>query len=115
MTTRAERDELRRLLAEATPGEWSAGGIFNPDSRRPSQHIWSARIKPEHQSGLMVAQDAKVTDARLIVAAHNALPGLLSELEECKAVIRDFMTKDEGHLEDDGTYDRAAKLLEGEG
>jgi hypothetical protein len=66
---RRRTDELRRLLAAATPGPWNADGL----TLRPGT-VWN-----EHGNDL--ARAWLPSDAALIVAAVNALPILLGALE----------------------------------
>lgn len=71
--------ELRRLLAEATPGPWRTevgGQVWSwvrPNGRR---FVATTRYRTH-------PEDAP--NAALIVAAVNALPGLLDRIEELEA------------------------------
>ena len=67
--------ELRRLLDEATPGPWEYLSIGPDDSYRVVAKAW----------GVAAACDYK--DARLIVAAVNAIPALLDELDRLQATL----------------------------
>jgi len=80
--------ELRNLLAEATPGEWRVGTEGSEGS-----HIYAPGVPVTTRNGitretskriaciggLVQPQDGR--NARLIVAAVNALPALLDEIE----------------------------------
>jgi hypothetical protein len=75
-TTLAELDRLEALLAKATPGPWEVDGpSYN-------QIIWSSAENRvcfmAHSSGLDEERD--LATAALIVAAVNALPGLIAAL-----------------------------------
>lgn len=69
MTTETET-HLRELLAKATPGKWRM-------SLPPMDKPWS--IQPV--SGAAMSDEQKVLDAHLFIAAVNAAPALLDELE----------------------------------
>jgi hypothetical protein len=66
-------DELRRLLAEATPGPWRT---FDMPWGTTGGTATAIKGRDDEQVCLAVP-----TDAALIVAAVNALPGLLDERE----------------------------------
>jgi len=63
-------EELRRMLAEATPGPWHTGSMGSCD------RIYS-------QDGDLIAEtwESTLEDAALITAAINALPALLAVAE----------------------------------
>jgi hypothetical protein len=63
--------ELRRLLAEATPGDWK-------QAKCPCGHP-SCSHHILHNQGSV---GFRAEDAALIVAMKNALPGLLDEVEQ---------------------------------
>ena len=67
MTMQPDTAELRRLLTEATPGPWGAKGM-------------------NFYGNHMVLGTSSAVNADLIVAAVNALPGLLDRIEELEAV-----------------------------
>ena len=67
--------ELEGLLAKATPGPWRY--------LSPTQ-IWAAEF---------VGQTMTPPDGRLIVAAVNVLPNLLSDLREAREAIGAFVAK----------------------
>ena len=83
------RERLRKLLAEATPGEWASeftGGT-----------LWIGTSKGAFKLGALIAsidfdetytaraKAARNANAALIVAAVNALPELLDALDEADA------------------------------
>lgn len=68
-----EIPELRRLLAEATPGDWKIG---------PSQ--FDLETDRVHIGYMFMG-----VDAALITAAINALPALLDEIERLRARMPD--------------------------
>jgi NADPH-dependent ferric siderophore reductase len=81
-------DDLKKLLAAATPGPWHVGHNELGDPQGPMS-IWPdtsmvgaviARCGPQGMSQGWFEQPAK--DAALIVAAVNALPELLAMAEE---------------------------------
>ena len=83
-------EELKRLLAEATPGEWRhiisgvswwAGGLYSEDT---DSHIANYREQ---------------CDAALIVALHNAAPAMIAELEAARKVIDLLMKAPEWPLD----------------
>lgn len=80
--------ELRELLARATPGPWEVSGaccgehgtetvsIYHTDTSKGFRHIHEVV-----ETGCACGDEAVTPDnAALIVAAVNALPGLLDEL-----------------------------------
>jgi hypothetical protein len=80
-------EDLKKLLAAATPGPWHVGHNELGDPQGPMS-IWPdtsmvgaviARCGPQRMSQGWFEQPAK--DAALIVAAVNALPELLAEVE----------------------------------
>ena len=66
-------DELRRLLAAATPGPWTQHKdyVCAPEA---TEHDWNVAHFPYNRE-----------DAEFVVAAVNALPGLLDELDALQA------------------------------
>jgi hypothetical protein len=66
------------MQTKHTPEPWITGGVFNPDSPNATMNIWSE--PPEgKQSGVIIAKDMKVADARRARACVNALAGLKPE------------------------------------
>jgi hypothetical protein len=85
-----ELAELRRLLAEATPGPWEAfdedgkAGVAAPAVTKqfiegPSCYADIAALEDWFDSSR--SREVTLANAALIVAAVNALPGLLDEVE----------------------------------
>lgn len=72
--------ELRRLLAAATPGPWTA-------------HAPTATVNAAAYSGWLAIVHGGPDDAALIAAAVNALPGLLDRLSPENARVREALTK----------------------
>ena len=66
--------ELRRLLSEGTPGPWAAGA----ETVQDSDHCAVASCWLTHEGD---HKDRSEQNARLIVAAINALPALLDVVE----------------------------------
>lgn len=63
-----ELDELERLLAEATPGEWK----FSP------WHVEEGEAAVRAPEGWIIANTSSDANAALMVAAVNALPKLIA-------------------------------------
>ena len=63
--------ERRCGVSEPTKRPWTTGGIFYPDSPRPTCNIWGARVQPDHQSGDLVARALTLPDAELVCEAVN--------------------------------------------
>lgn len=76
-------NELERLMAEATPGPWEVSEC--DDLHAAGIHA----AEEKHPFGTTSANE----EARLIVAAVNALPNLIRELRELRAdrVRRDWL------------------------
>ncbi len=87
-TTSGTVENLRALLAAGTPGPWAyrMGGIVQlTDSGQgyPLDYYPDSRdVITCDRDGDMIMSDP---DASLIVAAVNALPGLLDEIERLRA------------------------------
>jgi hypothetical protein len=88
MTTDAKgpgvREELRRLLAEATPGPWEVG---EPDRNEQATIYagpddWIALLPHQCLESIRIAQER---NAALIAAMRNALPGILDALDAAEA------------------------------
>lgn len=73
-----DREELKRLESEASPGPWK-GGVWQTVWGHGSGENTSAYVASETGD---VADDLREHDAEFIVAARNALPSLLAELAE---------------------------------
>lgn len=92
-------DELERLLAAATPGEWGtefdpfdagdhATAVCLPGKTGETgtflaycQHNWNEADYSERR----ISWKEATTNAALIVAAHNSLPAILTEIRELRA------------------------------
>jgi len=71
-------DELKRLLAEATPGPWEA--------RRGDYTLGCVT----NAADAPIFSYTRPEDAALIAAAVNALPGLIGHLETAVEQIREY-------------------------
>jgi hypothetical protein len=60
-----------------TPGPWDTGGISYADPKNPRMNVWS-KAAPGMQSGMMIAKEASIDNARLIAAAPELLDALKS-------------------------------------
>ena len=84
--------ELRRLLAEATPGPWHRGttrtyGIYSADADPEDQRTVATVPHWDGSSHLTPIDSRGDADAALIVAAVNALPDLLDRIDALEAVV----------------------------
>lgn len=82
MTNPIDIDALRQLMEKATAGRWS----FEPHGSTTA--LYSGRGSMRHGLRLMNLDDGDSNfsaNASLIVAAVNALPSLLTELEALRA------------------------------
>lgn len=102
-------DDLKSLLASATPGEWASSddavpwqpgqgpfdergaGISVPRPRELIKKSWYERTVTVVEGGMQDEQGGAVgvlrnEDAALIVSLHNAAPSLIAELEAARAV-----------------------------
>ena len=59
-------------LTKLTPAPWSTGGTFMPGSPAEQQWVWGPRVKHTDQSGTVVAERVKPTNAAFIALARNA-------------------------------------------
>ena len=75
--------ELRRLLAEASPGPWEYDGVPVDDSHWTVAEIARGAPLPMIEVPGSEAKDANA-DAALIVALRNAAPELLDRLERAE-------------------------------
>lgn len=85
-----EREELRRLLAEATPGPWAERVWHGTDEvgwTATGPHCDISEDETSDEPGCSAYERAE-RDAALIVAMHAALPRLLAALD---AAERDVM------------------------
>lgn len=99
MTTTFDIDEIERLLAAATPGEWKteydpigdddhATAICLPRKvggfgtfLASCQHNWNDAAYDERR----ISWKEATANAALIVAARNSLPAMITELRELRA------------------------------
>jgi hypothetical protein len=83
-------EELERLLKAGTPGPWEAmiGTQAGTFLRAPNAIIKNDR-GPSYATEILSDEDydTKDADAALIVAAINALPGLLDRVERLEAAL----------------------------
>lgn len=84
--TRDKRDELRRLLAEATAQPWRVEPITYFGARTDCADVVGPERPQWRKTGFVPA------DAALIVATVNALPGLLDELDAAEAELARLRT-----------------------
>lgn len=86
-----KRDELRALLAAATPGPWDdvrIGRIGDGTPRSEECQVCNAN----GEAAFIVTHDGNLdgrANVELACAAVNALPGLLDRLDALEAVIAD--------------------------
>jgi hypothetical protein len=75
-------DELRQLLADATPGPWEQAPWFT-NTILPKRWIDGDQlgVDPNDRGPFSTVHAHSAADAALIVAAVNALPSLLDELD----------------------------------
>lgn len=92
MTQGFDIDELERLLAAATPGEWfkaRSGKRMSADYSQPfgllaehdGNHCIVAGLFGDTRGG----EPSAGANAALIVAARNSLPAMLTEIRELRA------------------------------
>lgn len=91
-TPTTEIERLRRLEREATPGPW----VF--DKKGPEFFI---------THGLKIEADPqRLADDAFVVAARNALPSLLDEIEELRNDVRDALFVPRSMNDDDEEWER---------
>lgn len=83
-------DDLKKLMAEATPGPWFVSGVRFKMNRSEWHGIMSYNeAKKQDDNVCLVGYDPRTgeghADARLIVAAVNALPELLAMARRVEA------------------------------
>ena len=86
MTTGFDLDEIERLLAAATPGEWAIG--IRDGKRAIAGYVgeWIAILPHGHRDGFGCTSDNELLANRsLIVALHNSAPAILTEIRELRA------------------------------
>ena len=80
-----DRTELRRLLEKATPGPWA---LYDGWLHEGRAHV--ARIGNAAGNGIgapITDMAGEIADFELIVAAVNALPSLLDQLDAAEAAL----------------------------
>lgn len=81
--TKAERDRLRGLLAKATPGPWRMWDSYTQASGITATKWVGSDDAEVFRAGVPnVDIEGKHEDFELMVAAVNALPDLLDDLDE---------------------------------
>ena len=78
MTTK-QIDDIKRLLAEATPGPWTLTSTSLEICIKHNARVIGTMLSVDEHDGK--------ADARLIVSAVNALPALLADLEAAQKQI----------------------------
>lgn len=78
--TQAELDELRALEGEATPGPWTR---IHGESR---YELYGAGLVNRFVAKMSLDDGIAWADGALILAARNALPRLLGELERLRTL-----------------------------
>ena len=105
MTTTPEKiAELKRLLAEATPGPWEHIRTGNGQRDR-------SFLRRDWTGGEYVCEaggDRNLNDLPLIAAAFNALPSMLTDIEMLRDALKAVSQKHPGY---GGTGDIARKAL----
>jgi hypothetical protein len=98
-------DELRRLLAEATPGPW----------RYPVSGAISCPPRPITGANVVADWNGTSEDAALIVAAVKALPGLLDVVDAARWLVAmpDAIEPHSTHWEDIADLRDALARLDG--
>jgi hypothetical protein len=94
--TESQIKELRRLLAEATPGPWvkDYGFTFGhiksvAKERKPGTPTVCRYDGPNHAP--TISEDEAGVNAALIVAAKNALQDLLDERDRLRATVKELL------------------------
>jgi hypothetical protein len=90
--TAPDLDELRRLREQATPGPWRQGNV---DTHQVFAAFDDGLAGPGGERVVASVNDRSdkwdwLADARLIVAAVNALPGLLTELAHLRSRVAEL-------------------------
>ena len=110
MTTTPEKiDQLRRLLAEATPGPWYRTGPLDEDETGVAGGVRMGLLsEPDGDEAKQtdLIDDPKESDYDLIVAAVNALPSMLTDIELLREALKAVSQKHPGY---GGTGDIARK------
>jgi hypothetical protein len=93
MTTK-QIDDIKRLLAEATPRPWYRTGPLGEDETGVLGGVDMGLLS--EPDGTDLIDDPREADYDLIAAAVNALPALLDDLEAAQKreqVLRDELTR----------------------
>ncbi len=80
---------LRELLANATPGPWTLDNDPCAACREDGRDAFSIRQVEGHEHAMF----SDAPDAALIVAAVNALPALLDEIDALRAALAESEAK----------------------
>ena len=92
--------ELRRLIAAATPGQWSSNDYYKDDVITGEMHIADMRGWGYLTSTLKLSEERALeqqqANAAFIVAAHNAMPALLDAIDAKDAMINDHTSQRNG-------------------
>lgn len=91
--TPARIQEIRELLAKATPGPWQANGVRGKYRLSYGKHVFEAHdIGPDGNAIAAVFFDPKTglgfVDAKLIAAAVTLLPDLLDSYERMRTALQ---------------------------
>jgi len=117
--TKAERDELRKLLEKASPPPWGKGGSRTIAQVDADGKPLERGQRSTGSSFPLVGQAFSYEDRDLIAVSRNSLPSLLDSYEEALRVIRGLranaMTGDDGwHPDEEWAQAAADKILKGE-
>lgn len=102
MNDRAARDELRRLLAGSSERPWtsriSGDAWYVNSGREPGTCSVTCGMKTRKHETIAASYlfEHGEIDAALIVAAVNALPGLLAQLDRYEEALREIARGDYG-------------------
>lgn len=79
MIDAAKIEELRGLLAKATPGPWSTHLVDDTTIISPTREVATTcdSVQAEREDGYNIEYEQMEADAALIVAMRSALPALL--------------------------------------
>lgn len=91
MIDAAKIEELRGLLAKATPGPWSTHLVDDTTIISPTREVATTcdSVQAEREDGYNIEYEQMEADAALIVAMRSALPDLLDAAERLETVSRD--------------------------
>ncbi|CAB4165140.1 hypothetical protein UFOVP833_30 [uncultured Caudovirales phage] len=118
--------EMRALLAKATQGTWIAAAgpssivgwpVVSSGGRSICRITWQERAVPAGEAE--ETKEETRANARLVAAAHNAMPSLLEALERYEKVLADIARQriradmpedDQLHGDFEGAYDHMIRL-----